>query len=366
MIAIGIAKEALWDIVTAPIGEEQPNRRCAGQRSMAELAAGEARAERFSNTYVQDDLGNILHKSAAAKYIQQVSKESKNKPGRLRYSSVSTAACIADDKDGTGFHLGAYYQYRQCLPANRNGSEMDIAVHIVQVQELRRCIGETVHPRSSIAKQDKASGAAICKMFVMQPDGSYVHNPATDNLWAGVQLTSLGCEVKVEFLHDCHTHLRVTEYVASNGNKKFDITGMRSRVDFKCPKSRTGVDKPLNKWLKQELSAELEARMLPKSGVKAVLMSRLRDALVEEGMQAPTRAGVAGDSNASLPGAASMPQPASSSVLGSGGPFQVGVVQPLVPHLHLQPFTAPAAYAMPNVWAGAQLFAPVFLAYNAN
>jgi hypothetical protein len=214
----------------------------------------------------------------ALKFVQQQMRDTQNKKGRTRYTTTATSvACVDDDSTGDGYQLNKFYQLRVVMkPASTRG--VNVSVNVCRIIELRKSVGDTVHPRLGIKNSDAANGTAVVWEYVRGADGTYRFDRMSSS-WGLVSLLDLGCRVQVEACGGMQNVVRIASFDEGVGGMKIS-SGVVGHVSFTTPTSMAGIKKPLHKWLKTELQEELKARNMPVSGRKDVLITRVRPAMV--------------------------------------------------------------------------------------
>ena len=337
----------LLDMLCRPLGAEKGNRAAAGLRAIHDMSEGQR--VRHGNTHVVDEFGACLHKATAAKFIQQHMREAAPKGGRVgRYTAVTSAACINDDRDGDGFRYNQFYQLRRI---STSGSMVETQVNVVRIVELRKAVGSAVHPRLGIRKSDASTAQAVVCEYVQNPqdNSEYTFDRAT-TVWQCVPLANFGCRVTVE--ETASNSIKIVEYHATEGGKQLSSIPARVMDISHGFESLAGVGdgKSLSRWKKSELQDECMARQLPKSGNKQTLVARITQhfwSTVFEDVAEDEDDTPQDDANTALPSRHAAP-PSTSVNEGNVAILQQHAVPP--PSLMLQHSAAPSvAGACPSI-----------------
>ena len=100
---------AVLDLITAPIGSEQPNVAIPSYKLAATGTAKQiARYERCHIT--NPETGQVMHKASALAHLQKQVRDAKPGAGRDRYVTGVRQPIVSEDSSGTGFEYDKCYQ----------------------------------------------------------------------------------------------------------------------------------------------------------------------------------------------------------------------------------------------------------------
>lgn len=273
----------LWEGATA----NKPRGRSAEHVS----AMSTGQQQRLRNTHVQlPKTGEWVHKEryVAAQYKATI--ETTNQKGRNRFQQVAMKAAVGEDTDGTGFYIGRYYQVRRVSLQSHGKVQYD--VELCSVRELRKAQDNGLVMRLSLKQADVDVGYAVIQPLCSQQNEQggelLYHVDKMSKPSMLVSLKSLGCEVEMQDLssgapsavHATGQLMVLRSYIESHGGKKLQ-GGVVNASAFGGQNMRV-VDKPIDKLTVADLKLELGARNMRKQGRKGDLLLRLREAIIDE------------------------------------------------------------------------------------